>query len=113
MKQLLLAAAASLALLTAADAATLTLPSFTIKGPVGAVILCSSTPVNLTAPVASGTVMNTCSVTPATWNGVISQSSNTLALVWTPGTTNQFSLVVGAVPLAAGAYPANTLTSAP
>lgn len=112
MKSILLAAAASLALISgAANAASLTLPSVTVTGQTASTsIACAAYPA-LAAPVAAGTVLTTCTVAPAGWSGAVSLSGTQFVVAGLSGVT--FNVVVGATPLAAGTYTPGTLTSVP
>ncbi len=72
----------NLALLTAvllpgiaARAATLALPSVVFTSPSSTSITCTETAAsNLVVPVASGTVIFTCTVAPSNWAGTVSLS---------------------------------------
>jgi hypothetical protein len=113
MKRLLLSAALVLSA-SAADAATLTLPSFTIVNPPppSTSITCTQVAPFPFAPVAVGTILWNCSVAPANWVGTVSLSgSNSVTLSGTNG--NAFSVQVGPTALVAGTYVPGNITSTP
>lgn len=106
----------ALALMAAssANAATLTLPSFTIVNPPppSTSITCNQVSPLPFAPVAVGTVMWNCTVAPSNWSGTVSLSGSNSVQV-SPATGNQFTVLVGPNPLPAGTYVPGTLTSTP
>lgn len=107
----LLAVVCGLSFASPACAATLVLPAFSVSTGASTGITCSSFAPGLVAPVAPGTVLASCVVAPNNWVGAVTQSNPALAINMT--TATGFQLVVGAAPLAAGSYPATTITSAP
>ena len=111
MKRILLAAVASFALISGANAASLTLPSVTVTGQTASTsISCTPYP-TLTAPVAAGTLLTSCTVSPSNWTGAVSISGTQFIVSSLTG--NTFNVSVGAAPLAAGTYNPGTLTSVP
>lgn len=111
MKKYLLAGACLALLVGSAKAASLTLPSVTVTGQTASTsITCGPYPV-LTAPVAAGTLLTSCTVAPAGWTGAISISGTQFIVSSLSG--NGFNVSVGSTPLAAGTYQPGTLTSVP
>lgn len=95
----------------AACAATLTIPSFTVTSAPSTAITCSAISSSLQAPVAAGTVLTACTVTPSTWTGVVTVNDSRFLAANLSG--NAFNLSVGSTPLAAGTYSGITVTSSP
>ena len=95
---------------TPACAATLTLPPITVTTPPSTAITCTAISSGLTAPVAAGTTITTCTVAPAGWTGAIALSNAAFVVSFTG--PNTFTLNVGATPLVAGTYN-ETVTSTP
>lgn len=61
----------------AAYAATVTLPSVTFTSPISTSITCTQTAAaNLVVPVAANTVIFSCVVAPAKWNGTVTATLN-------------------------------------
>lgn len=112
MKTTLMGAVAALCFLAGqARAASFTVPSFTLTGPPSTGTVC--TPIaSRAAPVAAGTILSTCTVSPAGWVGGVSLSDNILAVVNLSGAT--FNIAVGAAALSTpGNYGGETGTTAP
>jgi len=112
-RRLFLGAPLFFALLSIANAATLTLPSFTVPaGPVSTGITCSPISNTLSTPVAPGTVLTSCTVAPASWIGAVSLSTGPQFGVANLN-GNTFNVIVGPIALAAGTYNPGTLQSVP
>jgi hypothetical protein len=97
-----------------ADAATLTLPSFTVSNPPppSTAITCTETSPIPFAPVAVGTALWSCTVAPSNWLGTVTLSGGN-SLTTSPPNGNLFSVVVGPTALSAGTYVPGTITATP
>lgn len=105
---------AILALFSAApaQAATFTVPSFTLSGPVSTGTVCTPTAA-ASGPASSapaGAVMFNCVVSPAGWVGGVALSDPALQVESLTGNTFNLALVAAGV---AQTYPAGTGTTAP
>lgn len=100
--------------LASAHAATLTLPSFTISNPppLSTLITCNQVTPLPFAPVPVNTVLWTCTVAPSNWTGTVSLSGSN-SVTPSPTNGNQFTVMVGPNPLAAGTYTPGTITATP
>lgn len=110
MKKILLGAL--LLVPTVAFAASFTVPSFTLQGPVSTNANCTATPA-ASGPASSapaGTVMFNCVVSPATWVGGVALSDAALTVVNLSGNTFNLALVADGV---AQTYPAGSGTVSP
>ena len=108
-----LIAVLGVAFATSASAATLTLPSITVTGPISTSITCPLL-ASYTAPLAAGAQICAITVAPAGWVGALALSgtnSGSFTITSLSGTTA--NLVVGATALAAGSYGPLTITSTP
>ncbi len=106
MKRLLL-----LPLLPFLAAATLTLPSVTITTPLSTGIVCTPMAASYVAPLAPGTQVFACVVSPATFAGAVSISGTQFVTTGLNG--NVFNVVVGAVALNPGTYAPGVVTTTP
>ena len=112
MKKSLLALVALLGTLATANAATVTLPSVTFTGPASTSIACAQTGASLAVPVAAGTVIFSCTVSPAGWTGVV--TSNLAAPFAVSGLSgNTFNIVVSTAVVAAGTVAPGSVSTAP
>lgn len=99
---------------SSANAATLTLPTFTIVNPPppSTLITCNQVSPLPFAPVAVNTVIWSCTVAPSNWSGTVTLSGGNSVQV-SPATGSQFTVQVGPNPLPAGTYVPGTLTPTP
>jgi hypothetical protein len=112
MNKLWIIPLAFMALTGAAQAASFTVPSFTLTGPASTGTVCTATSAaSGTASAApAGTVMFNCVVSPAGWVGGVSLSDAALQVVGLSGNTFNLSLVAAGV---AQTYAAGTGTTSP
>lgn len=114
MRMKLLSPFAALAMLAIGDAqaqSVTTFPSFAVTGANSTGIVCKLAVGPFVAPLASGTVVGSCVVSPAGWVGSVKISDNVLAVSGLSGVI--FNVVVGATPLVTGTYGGETLTANP
>jgi hypothetical protein len=98
--------------LNTAKAATVTLPSVTFTTSASTSIACVQTSASLAVPVAAGTVIFSCTVSPSGWSGVITASLNApFAVSGLSG--NTFNIVVSSQVTSAGTVAPGSVSSAP
>jgi hypothetical protein len=107
----LIASLAAMLGATAAHAASLTLPSVTVTGPISTVITCNAVAAKYPPPLAAGTVVFNCSVAPTGWVGSVSLSGSQFLVANLNGVT--FTVNVGPTALPTGDYQPGTLQSSP
>lgn len=117
MKKLLLSLAVAVCFIVEAEArgahaASLTIPSFTLSGPVSTGTVCTPTAAasGLASAAPAGTVMFTCIVSPSNWAGAVSISDAALQVVGLSGNKFNLSLISAGV---AQIYPAGSGTTLP
>jgi hypothetical protein len=95
-----------------AQAATFTVPSFTLTGPASTGTVCTPTVVSsgLASAAPAGTVMFNCVVSPSGWVGGVSLNDAALQVVGLSGNTFSLALIAAGV---AQTYPAGTGTTTP
>ena len=94
-----------------ARAATLTLPSVTFTSPASTTIACTQTG-SLAVPVAAGSVIFTCTVSPATWIGSV--AANLVAPFAVSGLSGDtFSIIVSSAVTVAGTVSPGSVTTSP
>jgi hypothetical protein len=99
-------AAVLLFLVAAVAYASTTTLSIIVNGPASTAITCTPAQTTAyTAPVAAGTVMATCFVSPSGWSGTLASSNAAFSM-------SGMNLVVGSTALVAGTYNV-TVTSTP
>lgn len=114
MRYLLMAAVAVVALYSwNVQAATLALPGVVFTNSGSTSIACSETSVtNLVVPVAAGTTIVTCTVSPSTWTGTVSLYGG-VPFTLTAPVGNTFNMILSAAVTAAATDQPGTLTSTP
>jgi hypothetical protein len=105
-------ALALLGLGAAAQAATFTVPSFTLSGAVSTGTVCTPTAAasGLASAAPAGTVMFNCVVSPAGWVGGVALTDAALQVVGLSGTGFSLSLIAAGV---AQTYAAGSGTTTP
>lgn len=96
----------------AANAASFTVPSFTLTGPPSTGVVCTPTSAasGLASAAPAGTVMFTCVVSPANWVGGVALNDPALTVTGLSGNAFSLALVAAGV---AQTYPAGSGTTTP
>src|SRR5271163_5250103 len=99
MKIAAIAVAALVLLPAVADAASFTVPSFTLQGPPSTGTQCTPTAAasGLASAAPAGTVMFNCVVSPTGWIGGVALTDAALQVVGLSGNTFNLSLVAAGV----------------
>lgn len=114
MRRLLIAALAAAAPTAGvAHGATLALPSVVFTSPASTSIACTETAAaNLVVPVAAGTVIFSCTVTPSTWSGTVTGVAAPFA-VPSGAVGSAFNVTLATAVTAAGTDAPGTLVTTP